>query len=94
MITSHRRLDVQVHTQRLFAVDDRPAAARVEMLHALLIATVDELIEGARIIVDDLMQLDDKALWRHDRGELQTILVVLAVVIQVRIGNFKSSKWQ
>lgn len=55
---------------------------------------LDELIVGARIIVENLVQLDDKALWRHDRGELQAILVVLAVVIQVRIGNFKSSNWQ
>ena len=48
---------------------------------------VDELLVGTWIVVEDLVQLDHKPLRCHDRGELQSELIVLAIVQQVRVGG-------
>ena len=77
----HMRLDIQVDAQGLFAVDDCPASAVIEMFDTFRVAALDkfvhysvaavadgetevvhsvsvffdELVVGARIIVDDLV---------------------------------------
>ena len=106
-------LDVQIDAQCRLRVDDRPAASRVDVLYAFLVATlhelidnsiaaisdgkaqvvdtiavlVDELLVGTWIVVEDLVQLDHKPLRSYDRGELQSELIVLAIVQQVRVGG-------
>lgn len=43
----HCRLNIQVHAQRLFTINNRPTSTRIKMFHTFLIATIYEFINNS-----------------------------------------------